>query len=137
MFGSKIEPGLTCLVSGLTGHACFKSVEAHICSKSLLYICHFPSSSCKSCVLGTTDSLTLRRTTAIMGPELRGKSLILTILLCSGVNFMLVGYDQGLFGGILAGVRFQNMLGNPGPTMSGLVTAIVSITRTPNCHDPS
>ncbi|KAK5940439.1 hypothetical protein PMZ80_006854 [Knufia obscura] len=62
-----------------------------------------------------------------MGPELRGKSLILIILLCSGVNFMLVGYDQGLFGGILAGVRFQNMLGNPGPTMSGLVTAIYDI----------
>jgi len=62
-----------------------------------------------------------------MGPELRGKALIILIILTSGINFILVGYDQGLFGGILAGERFQDMLGNPGPTMTGLVTAIYDI----------
>lgn len=44
-----------------------------------------------------------------------------------GRNFLLFGYDQGLSGGILAGERFQDMLGQPNPTMSGLVTAIYDI----------
>jgi MFS family permease len=59
--------------------------------------------------------------------ELRGQSLIFIILLTSGLDFLLFGYDQGLFGGILAGERFQDMLGNPGATMSGLVTAVYDI----------
>jgi MFS family permease len=35
--------------------------------------------------------------------------------------------DQGLFGGILGGTRFKDTLGNPDPTMTGLVTAIYDI----------
>ncbi|KAK5123953.1 hypothetical protein LTR85_002150 [Meristemomyces frigidus] len=35
--------------------------------------------------------------------------------------------DQGLFGGILAGKGFTKMLGNPSPTMTGLVTGIYDI----------
>lgn len=35
--------------------------------------------------------------------------------------------DQGLFGGILGGQRFKDTLGNPDPTMTGLVTAIYDI----------
>jgi MFS family permease len=35
--------------------------------------------------------------------------------------------DQGLFGGILGGQRFKDTLGNPNPTMTGLVTAIYDI----------
>ncbi|KAM0426039.1 hypothetical protein ACHAPT_008670 [Fusarium lateritium] len=62
-----------------------------------------------------------------MVAELRGRALVTVILLTSGVDFLLFGYDQGLFGGILAGTRFQNMLGNPNSTMSGLVTAIYDI----------
>lgn len=59
--------------------------------------------------------------------QLRGKPLIGLILVVSGIQFTLFGYDQGLFGGILAGERFQDMLGHPNPTMSGLVTAIYDI----------
>ncbi|KAF4304147.1 putative sugar transporter stl1 protein [Botryosphaeria dothidea] len=59
--------------------------------------------------------------------ELRGRPLIILILTVSGVDFLLFGYDQGLFGGILAGERFQDMLGNPSSTMTGLVTAIYDI----------
>ncbi|CAN8101245.1 unnamed protein product [Discula destructiva] len=59
--------------------------------------------------------------------QLRGKPLIVLILAVSGIQFTLFGYDQGLFGGILAGERFQIMLGRPNPTMSGLVTAIYDI----------
>ena len=57
----------------------------------------------------------------------RGKTLIFFILITSGMDFMLFGYDQGLFGGILGGDLFQDMLGHPSPTMSGLVTAIYDI----------
>lgn len=59
--------------------------------------------------------------------ELRGKALIFVILITSGMDFLLFGYDQGLFGGILAGTYFQDMLNHPSPTMSGLVTAIYDI----------
>ncbi len=46
-----------------------------------------------------------------MGPELRGKALIVAILITSGLDFTLFGYDQGVFGGILAGKRLQHTLG--------------------------
>lgn len=59
--------------------------------------------------------------------ELRGSALIALILLTSGLDMLLVGYDQGLFGGILAGKRFTEMLGNPSPTLTGLVTALYDI----------
>lgn len=59
--------------------------------------------------------------------QLRGKALIAMILVTSGLDFLLFGYDQGLFGGILAGERFQRTLGHPTPTMTGLVTAIYDI----------
>ncbi|KAI7700425.1 hypothetical protein KC353_g15892, partial [Hortaea werneckii] len=59
--------------------------------------------------------------------ELRGSALISIILLASGLDFLLFGYDQGLFGGILAGKRFTTMLGNPSPTETGLVTGVYDI----------
>ena len=79
--------------------------------------------------------------------EFRGKSLVTVILLTSGLDFLLFGCeyarcttyppgnqklifwqdDQGLFGGILGGQRFKDTLGNPNPTMTGLVTAIYDI----------
>jgi len=59
--------------------------------------------------------------------ELRGTPLIAMILLASGLDFLLFGYDQGLFGGILAGKRFITMLGNPSPTLTGLVTGVYDI----------
>ena len=59
--------------------------------------------------------------------ETRGGTLIAFILLASGLDFLLFGYDQGLFGGILASKGFQDMLGNPSPTLTGLVTAVYDI----------
>lgn len=59
--------------------------------------------------------------------ELRGSALIAVILMASGLDFLLFGYDQGLFGGVLAGKRFTDMLGNPSPTLTGLVTAVYDI----------
>lgn len=62
-----------------------------------------------------------------MALQLRGRALIASILITSGFDFTLFGYDQGVFGGILAGERLQDTLGNPNPTMTGLVTAIYDI----------
>ena len=59
--------------------------------------------------------------------ELRGSRLIAVILMASGFDFLLFGYDQGLFGGILAGSRFTTMLGNPSPTLTGFVTGVYDI----------
>ena len=59
--------------------------------------------------------------------ELRGQALISVILLASGLDFLLFGYDQGLFGGILAGDGFNEMLGFPTPTLQGLVAAVYDI----------
>lgn len=59
--------------------------------------------------------------------HLRGQPLIFMILLTSGMDFLLFGYDQGLFGGILGGKLFQDMLGHPSATRNGLVTAIYDI----------
>ena len=59
--------------------------------------------------------------------ETRGGTLIAFILLASGLDFLLFGYDQGLFGGILAGDGFNKMLGEPTPTLTGLVTAVYDI----------
>lgn len=63
----------------------------------------------------------------MFGVSLRGKALMAMILLVSGFDFLEFGYDQGLFGGILPGQRFQNMLGNPSATMEGLVSAVYCI----------
>lgn len=62
-----------------------------------------------------------------MGFELRGTALIAVILIASGLDFLLFGYDQGLFGGILGGHRFKTMLGEPSPTLTGLVTGVYDI----------
>ena len=60
-------------------------------------------------------------------PELRGGKLISMILLASGLDFLLFGYDQGLFGGILSGDGFIEMLGEPSATLTGFVTAVYDI----------
>ncbi|KAG8624104.1 hypothetical protein KVT40_009080 [Elsinoe batatas] len=48
--------------------------------------------------------------------ELRGKALMGIILLTSGLDFLLFGFDQGLIGGILGGERFKETLGYPLPS---------------------
>ncbi|KAF4550556.1 Sugar (and other) transporter-like protein 11 [Elsinoe fawcettii] len=59
--------------------------------------------------------------------ELRGKALMAVILITSGLDFLLFGFDQGLIGGILGGERFKETLGYPNPTMTGLISAIYDI----------
>ena len=47
--------------------------------------------------------------------ELRGSALIAVIILASGLDFLLFGFDQGLIGGILAGKRCKYLYGLKGP----------------------
>lgn len=65
--------------------------------------------------------------TSVVMAETRGGKLLAFILLASGLDFLLFGYDQGLFGGILASDGFNEMLGNPTPTLTGFVTAVYDI----------
>jgi MFS family permease len=71
--------------------------------------------------------LTFQAYNISMAIQLRGNALISIILLASGLDFLLFGFDQGLFGGVLAGEGFKEMLGNPSATRTGLVTAIYDI----------
>ncbi|KAI7569177.1 general substrate transporter [Hortaea werneckii] len=63
----------------------------------------------------------------MFGVNLRGKALTAIILACAGLDFLEFGYDQGLLGGILSGDRFREMLGEPGPTMEGLLSGIYTV----------
>ncbi|KAI7014183.1 general substrate transporter [Hortaea werneckii] len=67
------------------------------------------------------------RLTAMFGVKLRGKALTAVILACAGLDFLEFGYDQGLLGGILSGDRFREMLGEPDPTMEGLLSGIYTV----------
>lgn len=117
------------LGTGVRGSAVarvFWLLDIHIICKLVTEYITFIAQATASVVLLVTSNSPLVQYQK-WGPQLRGKAVILVIILTSGIDFILVGYDQGLFGGVLAGERFQDMLGNPGPTMSGLVTAIYDI----------
>ena len=73
----------------------------------------------------------------MFGVKLRGKALTALILLCSGVDFLEFGYDQGLLGGILSGDGFRDMLGQPSPTMEGLLSGRVAHACSLNIVDTS
>ncbi|KAI6907914.1 general substrate transporter [Hortaea werneckii] len=64
---------------------------------------------------------------SMFGVKLRGKALTAVILACAGLDFLEFGYDQGLLGGILSGDRFREMLGEPDPTMEGLLSGIYTV----------
>jgi MFS family permease len=64
----------------------------------------------------------------IMGlvhPE--GKSLTATITLTCGLSFLLFGWDQGVFGGILTNETFLRRFNNPSPTIQGQIVSTYDI----------
>ncbi|RDA91867.1 hypothetical protein CP533_3658 [Ophiocordyceps camponoti-saundersi (nom. inval.)] len=61
------------------------------------------------------------------GRELRGRSLMLTVSLVTCLGFMLVGYDNGLMGGLVDSPAFNSTFGHPKPRMIGLIVAIFEI----------
>ncbi|PFH58077.1 hypothetical protein XA68_14196 [Ophiocordyceps unilateralis] len=61
------------------------------------------------------------------GRELRGRSLMLTVSLVTCLSFMLVGYDNGLMGGLVDSPAFNSTFDSPQPKMIGLIVAIFEI----------
>ncbi|RDA84969.1 hypothetical protein CP532_3876 [Ophiocordyceps camponoti-leonardi (nom. inval.)] len=59
--------------------------------------------------------------------QLRGRSLMLTVSLVTCLGFMLVGYDNGLMGGLVDSPAFNSTFNHPKPKMIGLIVAIFEI----------
>ncbi|RCI12537.1 hypothetical protein L249_0169 [Ophiocordyceps polyrhachis-furcata BCC 54312] len=59
--------------------------------------------------------------------QLRGRSLMLTVSLVTCLGFMLIGYDNGLMGGLVDSPAFNSTFDHPKPRMIGLIVAIFEI----------
>ena len=56
--------------------------------------------------------------------ELKGRALMLTVSLLTSLGFMLVGFDNGLMGGLIDTPAFKATFDSPSSTMTGLIVAI-------------
>ncbi|KXH28588.1 hypothetical protein CNYM01_10225 [Colletotrichum nymphaeae SA-01] len=56
--------------------------------------------------------------------ELRGQRLVLAVSVLTSLGFMLIGYDNGLMGGLVNAPAFNSTFDSPDPTMTGLIVAI-------------
>ncbi|KAF2687384.1 general substrate transporter [Lentithecium fluviatile CBS 122367] len=59
--------------------------------------------------------------------RLQGRALTAGITLTSGVGFMLFGWDQGVYGGILGNERFLATFDNPSATIQGQIVSTYDI----------
>ena len=59
--------------------------------------------------------------------NLRGPLLNAAITVASGAGFLLFGYDQGVFGGILTNNNFLELFDHPSPTVQGQIVATYDI----------
>ncbi|KAF5547112.1 sugar transporter STL1 [Fusarium mexicanum] len=59
--------------------------------------------------------------------ELQGQSLILTVSVLTSLGFMLIGYDNGLMGGLVNTTAFKDTFDSPNSDMIGLIVAIYEI----------
>ena len=56
--------------------------------------------------------------------ELQGQSLILTVSVLTSLGFMLIGYDNGLMGGLVNTSAFKDTFDSPDADMIGVIVAI-------------
>jgi ammonia channel protein AmtB len=68
--------------------------------------------------------------------ELQGQSLTLTVSVLTSLGFMLIGYDNGLMGGLVNTTAFKDTFNDPNADMIGVIVAIfegmlVSQKKTP------
>jgi hypothetical protein len=56
--------------------------------------------------------------------ELQGQSLILTVSVLTSLGFMLIGYDNGLMGGLVNTSAFKDTFDSPDSDMIGVIVAI-------------
>ncbi|SCO78002.1 related to sugar transporter [Fusarium oxysporum] len=59
--------------------------------------------------------------------ELQGQSLILTVSVLTSLGFMLIGYDNGLMGGLVNTSAFKDTFDSPDSDMIGVIVAIYEI----------
>lgn len=59
--------------------------------------------------------------------NLKGRALTIGITLTSGIGFMLFGWDQGVFGGILGNERFLSTFDDPDATIQGQIVSTYDI----------
>ncbi|PVH72883.1 general substrate transporter [Cadophora sp. DSE1049] len=59
--------------------------------------------------------------------ELEGRALTIGITVTSGTAFLLFGFDQGVFGGILGNALFQKTFNNPNATIQGQIVSTYDI----------
>ncbi|SPO06359.1 related to sugar transporter [Cephalotrichum gorgonifer] len=59
--------------------------------------------------------------------SLRGRRLILTVSALTSLGFMLIGYDNGLMGGLVNTPAFNESFDSPGTGMVGVIVAIYEI----------
>ncbi|KAF2096100.1 general substrate transporter [Rhizodiscina lignyota] len=62
-----------------------------------------------------------------MAPRLEGGWLTVGITFTCGMAFMLFGYDQGVFGGLLSNKLFLRTFGNPDATIQGQIVSTYDI----------
>ncbi|KAF5569761.1 sugar transporter STL1 [Fusarium phyllophilum] len=59
--------------------------------------------------------------------ELQGQSLILTVSVLTSLGFMLIGYDNGLMGGLVNTTAFKDTFDSPDSDMIGVIVAIYEV----------
>lgn len=74
-----------------------------------------------------------------IGPQLEGNALLYSVSLLACLGFLLIGYDNGLMGGLVGAQSFYNTFKvdqdtDAGTDMIALIVAIVSsVTSPPRC----
>ncbi|KAJ9110739.1 hypothetical protein QFC20_002780 [Naganishia adeliensis] len=58
---------------------------------------------------------------------LQGSALLALVTCLTGAAFLLIGYDNGVMGGVINGSGFQNTFNNPSPGLLGTIVAIYEI----------
>ncbi|APA12168.1 hypothetical protein sscle_09g069380 [Sclerotinia sclerotiorum 1980 UF-70] len=58
---------------------------------------------------------------------LEGRALFSAVTSLTCLGFLLIGYDNGLMGGLVNSTGFKDTFGNPDPTITGLIVAIYEI----------
>ncbi|KAG5914686.1 hypothetical protein E4U42_000361, partial [Claviceps africana] len=57
-------------------------------------------------------------------PVLQGRALLLTVTTLTSLGFMLVGYDNGLMGGLVDSPAFIRTFNQPSSAMIGVIVGI-------------
>ncbi|RDW60651.1 hypothetical protein BP6252_12034 [Coleophoma cylindrospora] len=62
-----------------------------------------------------------------MAVDLEGRPLFSAVTALTCLGFLLIGYDNGLMGGLVNSTAFTNTFGAPSPTITGLIVAIYEV----------